>query len=84
VVAAWSQITRRGWGAARAGLLDWGCLYWHAAKEDSMADLIVIGYPDQTIAMAALGARLGALMGKVTKSGIDMDLQDALHGGSGA
>jgi len=47
-----------------------------------MADLIVIGYPDQTTAMAVLGAGLGALTGKVTKSGIDKDLQDALHGGS--
>ena len=47
-----------------------------------MADLIVIGYPDQTTAMAALEAGLGALTGKVTKSGIDKDLQDALHGGS--
>ena len=47
-----------------------------------MADLIVIGYPDQTTAMAALGAGLGALTGKVTKSGIDKDVQDALHGGS--
>jgi uncharacterized membrane protein len=47
-----------------------------------MADLIVVGYPDQTTAMTALGAGLGALMGKVTKSGIDKDLQDALHGGS--
>ena len=49
-----------------------------------MADLIVIGYPDQITAMAAPRAGLGALMGKVTKSGIDKDLQDALHGGSGA
>jgi uncharacterized membrane protein len=46
-----------------------------------MADLIAIGYPDQTTAMA-LGAGPGALTGKVTKSGIDKDLRDALHGGS--
>ncbi len=32
MVAAWSQITRRGWGAARVGLLDWGCLYWHDSE----------------------------------------------------
>ena len=49
-----------------------------------MADLFVIGYPDQITAMAALGAGLGALTGKVTKSGFGKDLQDALHGGSGA
>jgi uncharacterized membrane protein len=45
-----------------------------------MADLIVIGYPDQITAMAAPRTGLGALMGKVTKSGIDKQFQDQVRG----
>jgi uncharacterized membrane protein len=37
------------------------------------------------VAGIAIGAGLGALMGKISKSGIDaQELQDALHGGSAA
>jgi uncharacterized membrane protein len=61
-----------------------------------MADLIAIGYPDETTALAAIvrnregklrvttnhhavGAGLGALMGKVEKTGIDKQFQDQVR-----
>jgi uncharacterized membrane protein len=49
-----SRITRRGWGAVGAGLdgLDPG-ITGTGQKEDAMADLIAIGYPDETTAEAA-------------------------------
>ena len=50
----WAGIARGGWGGAGAGLMDWRG-YWHERKEkeDAMADLIAIGYPDETTAEAA-------------------------------
>lgn len=74
-----------------------------------MADLVAIGYPDETTATAAadearrlakdlipvfglaIGAGMGALMGKLSKTSIDSQfqdqvrgMQDALHGGQAA
>ena len=50
-----------------------------------MADLIAIGYPDETTALAVmdevgrLERDLGALMGKVEKSGVDKEFQDQVR-----
>ena len=67
VVAAASWITRSGWGAAAAGLVDWA---WF---------LLTLLFFIPVFGMA-IGAGLGALMGKVTKSGIDKQFQDQVRG----
>ena len=59
-------------------------------ERDAVADLIAIGYPDETTAFAAadearrlaadlVGVGLGALMGKFAKTSIDRQFQDQVR-----
>jgi uncharacterized membrane protein len=47
------NITRPGWGGPGPPLMDWAGPFHVSEKEDPMADLIAIGYPDQATAEAA-------------------------------
>jgi len=47
------NITRPGWGGPAPPLMDWAGPFHVSEKEDPMADLIAIGYPDQATAEAA-------------------------------
>src|SRR5450755_4951790 len=48
-----AELTRRGWRAERAGLVNWLVPSLLSEKRKIMSDLIAIGYPDEATAEAA-------------------------------